>query len=145
MEKLPEEIFRKHIFVFLNPEDIFNLGECSSQMKDIVLNNLTHPLGTHLQYLKTRKQLFEKLPSVYDEINMFKYSELCAKSDCSCILFHKRKNCVVLDPVFCEKCQRMYLCMYHDILLAVMLNIALCQECARNKTYCEECSIELNK
>ena len=56
MEKLLEEFFfRKHIFVFLNPEDIFNLGECSSQMKDIVLNNLTHPLGTQLQYLKTRK------------------------------------------------------------------------------------------
>ena len=88
MEKLPEEIFRKHIFVFLNPEDIFNLGECSSQMKDIVLNNLTHPLGTHLQYLKTRKKLFDKLPSAYDKINLFKYSELCIKSDCSCILFH---------------------------------------------------------
>ena len=72
IERLPEEIFREFIFKYISSEDVFNLGETSKKMKAIVLNNLTHPLGTELQYLKTKKKYFEGISSSYDDIYTFR-------------------------------------------------------------------------
>ena len=58
IETIPEEIFRV-IFKHLTVEDIFNLGETSKRMNLVVVNNVTHPLGTKLQYLKMFKKHFE--------------------------------------------------------------------------------------
>ena len=98
IETIPEEIFRV-IFTHLPAEDIFNLDETSKRMKFVVLNNVTHPLSTKLQYLKTKKKHFEKLPSPYDDISTFPYSNLCTKGVCACQLYYKRKTLVVVDPL----------------------------------------------
>ena len=72
MEILPEEIILLHIFPFLNPEDIFNIGECSQRLRNIVADNILHPLSTELQYLKVRKKFFVQEESVYDNIDCFR-------------------------------------------------------------------------
>ena len=69
---LPEEIILLHIFPFLNPEDIFNIGECSQRLRNIVTENILHPLSTELQYLKVRKLFFVPEGSVYDNIECFR-------------------------------------------------------------------------
>ena len=56
IDHIPPEIFRNNIFKYLSPQDLFSLGESSSQMKNIVLENVKHSEAVHLQYLKTRKR-----------------------------------------------------------------------------------------
>ena len=69
-ETLPEKIFRDS-FNHFSSKNIFNLGETSKRMQFIVLNNVTHPFSTELQYRKTIKKTFEKLTSPYDNISTF--------------------------------------------------------------------------
>ena len=120
-------------------------------MKFIVLNNITHPLGTELQYLKTIKEHFEKLPSPYDSIPSFTYSNLCTKDVCECQLYHKRKHLIVIDPVCCARCRYTYRGLTwnhsscHQVLLSMMLNISLCLKCETNNDYCQDCIRELKR
>ena len=57
IDHIPPEIFRNNIFKYLSPQDLFSLGESSSQMKNIVLENVKHPEAVHLQYLKHIKDI----------------------------------------------------------------------------------------
>ena len=122
IETIPDEIFRV-IFKHLAVEDVFNLGETSKRLSFIVVNNVTHPLGTKLQYLKTVKKHFEKLPSSYDGITQFPYSNLCSKEDCDCQLYQKRKDIILIHHVYCSMCTlepRMTICTEEHICRAVM-------------------------
>ena len=155
IETIPEEIFRE-IFLHLSSKDIFSLGETSKRLSYIVANNVTHPLSTKLQYLKTKKKHYEKLSSPYDNIPPFPYSNVCAKEVCECQLYYKRKNLVVIDPLCCVKCRYAGRgivesievltwdhCSCHQVLIPILLNISLCPKCETNNIHCQDCICEL--
>ena len=60
LENIPSLVFRDHIFKFLTPNDIFNLGQCSKSMKLMVVSEVTHPMSTELQCIKTTVRFYEK-------------------------------------------------------------------------------------
>ena len=157
-----ESIFRENIFKFLSPEDIFNLGECSNEMKRIVIGNLSHPLATRLQYLKTMKKYYLRISSSYDDIDSFQYMELSSKNDCECRKFHQRKNCVIIDSSFCFTCIDYWECgglgdldltndplnipcKYHMDLSDMIFDYRLCSDCYTSNSYCKSCANELDK
>ena len=147
MEVLPDEIILLHIFPFLNPEDIFNIGECSQRLRNIVTENILHPLSTELQYLKVRKMFFVQEESVYDNIECFRNIQKCLKTTCKCQNFIQRKNIVMLNPSVCTTCTFYHgfpsYCMYHHILLNKLFECKLCTDCLVNNKICFMCSKEL--
>ena len=148
IEKLPEEVFRHNIMKYLSPEDIFHLGEVSQRMKEVILRNLSHPLATFLQYLKTVKSNYYKICSPYDDVDTFENSELCREYLCECQKFHKRKSVVILDPLYCEDCNvnnRYQTCGLHNLLMTNMMDYAICYSCSSINSYCESCTLELDR
>ena len=148
MEILPEEIILLHIFPFLNPEDIFNIGECSQRLRNIVADNILHPLSTELQYLKVRKKFFVQEESIYDNIDCFRNIEKCLKTTCKCQNFIQRKSMVMLNPSICTTCTFYHgfpsYCMYHYILMNKLFEYTLCTDCLANEKICFVCSKELD-
>ena len=151
IDSIPEEVFRENIFKYLSAKDIFNLGECSKLMNFIVVSNLTHPQSTSVQYEKSIQQYVLQTQSAYDNIKEFYKSEICLNQECCCQRYHKRKNVVVIDPLFCGRCKyigRHFLveefliwdkCLVHQILIPAMLDLSLCNECVASNTYCQIC------
>ena len=84
LENLPNEVILGLIFPYLNAEDIFNVGEPSKKMKNLVVYNIRHPLSTELQYLKIKKRFFKKENSPYDNVECFRNMEKCLKTTCKC-------------------------------------------------------------
>ena len=148
---LPSEIFRNCIFKYLSTEDVFNLGETCTMMKYMVIENLSHPLATFLQYLRTRTGYFFKEVSVYDEVLEFNFSTLCTQRNCMGRQFHKQKHLVVTDPLNCIPCfsiaspvNMIGKCLEHDILIQGMLSFTNCIDCVNADAYCLFCAIELD-
>ena len=148
MEILPEEIFLLHIFPLLNPGDIFNIGECCQHLRNIVAENILHPLSTELQYLKARKKFFIQEESAYDNIDCFRNIQKCLKTTCKCQNFIQRKSIVMLNPSVCTTCTFYHgfpsYCMYHYILMNKLLEYKLCTDCLVNNKICFICSKELD-
>ena len=88
IEDLPEKFFYSCSFKYLAPLDIFNLGQCSRKLMNIVVHRSTHPLGTKLQYLKTKHKHFTKTPTVYDNMPCFNLMSKCSKIGCPCFKYH---------------------------------------------------------
>ena len=147
MEILPEKIFLLHIFPLLNPGDIFNIGECCQRLRNIVAENILHPLSTELQYLKARKKFFTQEESAYDNIDCFRNIQKCLKTTCKCQNFIQRKNIVMLNPSVCTTCTFYHgfpsYCMYHYILMNKLFEYELCTDCLANNKICFMCSKEL--
>ena len=148
MEVLPDEIILLHIFPFLNPEDIFNIGECSQRLRNLVPKNILHPLSTALQYLKVRKMFFVQEESVYDNIECLRNIQKCVKTTCKCQNFIQRKSRVMLRPSLCTTWTFYHgfpsYCMYHHILMNKLFECKLCTCCLVNNEKCFICSIELD-
>ena len=167
IEDLPEEIIYSCIFKYLSPIDIFNLGQCSRRLRNIVVYNSTHPLGTRLQHLKTKYKHFMKTPTVYDNMPCFNLMSKCSKKDCPCFNYHQRKDWIIMDPAFCPSCDetmfngepdvdRLYSvksnddifrfgpCTYHCVLMKEILDLNLCEDCRLMQKLCFSCSKQLD-
>ena len=157
IDHIPPEIFRNNIFKYLSPQDLFSLGESSSQMKNIVLENVKHSEAVHLQYLKTRKRHYLMEVSSFDDVAEIPYSNLCPGKSCVCRKFHKRGPWVVLDPLNCLGClvetnRKSHVlsinifkhCLEHDVLISGMLSLKNCIECKNKNDFCFNCAAELD-
>ena len=157
IDHIPPEIFRNNIFKYLSPRDLFSLAESSSQMKNIVLENVKHPEAVHLQYLKTRKRHYLMEVSSFDDVAEIPYSNLCPGKSCVCRKFHKRGPWVVLDPLNCLGClvetnRKSHVlsinifkhCLEHDVLISGMLSLKNCIECNNKNDFCLNCATELD-
>ena len=163
IEDLPEEIFYSCFFKYLAPLDIFNLGQCSRKLLNIVVHRSTHPLGTKLQYLKTKHKHFTKTPTVYDNMPCFNLMSKCSKIGCPCFKYHQRKDWIIMDPAFCPSCDetlfsgehdtdRIYSsksnndivssgpCTYHCVLMKEIFDLNLCEDCRLANRLCAFCS-----
>ena len=162
IEDLPDEIFHSCIFRYLSPVDIFNLGQYSRRLTNIVVHS-PHPLGTKLQYIKTMYKHYMKIPTVYDNISRFELMSKCFKTTCPCNKFHQRKDWIILDPAFCQSCDenifngehcddKLYSgklnesnfspgpCDYHCVLMKEILNLNLCKDCRLINRLCFSCN-----
>lgn len=153
---------------YLNPEDVFNLGLCSTALNTRVINESFHPLTTALQCLKTTLRYYHKIETAYDNIISFRAIEKCGDLTCSCRKYRQRKNIVIIDPGLCPSCNEhlfkgMYTksmitindvdlstslaettyftpCIYHCTLMQELFDLNLCDECLKIDTLCKLCS-----
>ena len=98
-----------------------------------------------------RQETLSEKRSIYDDITRFRYMELCSKNICECRKFHQRKDCVIIDPLFCSSCIKIVddftftSCMYHTLLTKKILGYDLCKNCLAYNAYCKPCVDELDK
>ena len=150
MDRLPEEIFRNNIFIYLSEEDIFNLGQTTPRLRYILLSNVSHPMATCLQYIKTKRRHIMKEATVYDDAENFQFSDLCVRRGCKCSRFRKRKDVVILDPLNCAECNSrrnfnfLEGCLEHNILMPLLLRLSTCKQCEEKGEYCLFCAVELD-
>ena len=158
MDYIPSEIFRNNIYKYLSPRDLFSLGESSSRMKNIVLENVRHPEAIYLQFLKTHKKHYLMETSPFDDVSEFPYSNLCPARSCVCRKFRKRGAWVVIDSLNCLSClvetsrysrilsmfNSVKHCVEHDVLISGMLALNNCIECKKKNDFCLDCAIELD-
>ena len=122
--ELPWEVLVYYIFPYLRPEDIFNIGEWSEDMKRIVLDNSRPPLLTHS---KNMRKWCDRKNTVYDNESPFRNMEKCLKYDCKCQKFSHRKDVVDLKI---SKCVKYFIgiesyCYKHDTLNVSNILLAL--------------------
>ncbi len=161
LEDLPSLVFRDYIFEYLSPMDIFNLGQCSKSLKNLVLSEVIHPVSTELQCIKTKYKHLYKLSTVYDDIDRFRLIDKCCKDTCECNKFRQRKDWVIMDPACCPSCDEYFYndtfycadsfkysiepCIYHCTLMTEILELKLCNDCYIKKDYCLSCKDVLEK
>ena len=157
LNTLPIEIMNWNIFPYLSPMDIFNLGQCSKDMRAMVTGIARHPLSTKLQAIKTVQNVVYNTETVYEMVNggsLFSGWRKCSTStNCGCGLYRQRGEFTILDPVNCEHCvhdfedisYQLY-CGTCSLLLQKMFALELCAKCYETKIYyCTECNEDIEK
>ena len=108
LNRLPVEVIYHHIFPYLNPIDIFSLGQCSKATRVIVIELAQHPLSTTLQAIKTTQNYLHNIRTAYDTVNgesLFSGWEKCSKDEnCSCTRYRQRRTFTMMDPAYCKRC-----------------------------------------
>ena len=155
LEDIPGEVIYTHIFPYLDPQDIYNLGCVSQSMKKVVVDKSLHPLTMYLQYLKTRDHFLKKQKTIYDNSDgnfsfrqVYKCSIINNKNKCECYKFRYRKEWVIIDPAFCLSCNRDEIINCNDccMLMSELFNRNLCKACyVSDQDLCKDCTNQIEK
>ena len=163
LETLPNLVFESYVLKYLLPKDIFNLGRCSKTLKNMVVAYTKHPVSTALQCIKTKYKHYDKISTIYDDIDRFANIDKCKTINCECSKFRQRKDWVIMDPAFCPSCDDYFYnyhdtymkyyydtatikpCSYHCTLMTEIFDLKLCNDCYKSKNVCSFCSNMLDK
>lgn len=146
LERLPNLVFESYVLKYLLPKDIFNLGRCSKTLKNMVVTYTKHPVSTALQCIKTRYKHYEKISTIYDDIDRFTNIDKCKKVNCECSKFRQRKHWVIMDPGNCPSCdESLFNCDYHCTLMKEIFDLKLCNDCYIKSNFCSSCSNMLDQ
>ena len=145
---MPTEVY-KHIFQYLNSQEIFDFGTCSETLKTVVINEVQHPMSTALQQIQTEKNILYNTTTVYGskkETSIFKNIKQCLKKNCLCQKYKQQKSFVMKDPKHCFSCAKYgnkMMCAQCFHLIFELFDLDECKDCTTLGKICIKCATDL--